>query len=85
MIPKVEEVRSKTEFLSLREFEVLDQREIPVLLEGATVNVASQIAESGGTRHIRICGAPDRVSVQRWREVGRVQVPVPDAVAEATR
>ena len=48
MIPQVEEICGEAEILTLSEFEVLDKREIPVLLEGATVDVAAETAESRG-------------------------------------
>ncbi len=48
MIPQVKEVRSEAQVLSLGELEVLDEREIPVLLEGAAINISAEIAESSG-------------------------------------
>ena len=48
MIPQVKEISSEAQILPLGKFEALDQREIPVLLEWSTIDVAAQIAEAGG-------------------------------------
>ena len=41
MVPDVEEIRSEAQLLALGDPEILEQREIPVLLEGSAVNIAA--------------------------------------------
>ena len=48
MIEEVEEVRSDAQPLPLCEGERLTGREVPVLLERATINVAAEIAKASG-------------------------------------
>ena len=48
VIPDVEEIRGEAQFLALGDTEILDQREIPVLLGGSAINVAAEVAEAGG-------------------------------------
>ena len=48
MVPDVEEVAGEAQALPLGELEVLDQREVPVLLRGTAEDVAAKIAKVGG-------------------------------------
>src|SRR5579862_1445676 len=49
MVPDVEEVGRKAEGLPLAEVEILDEREIPVLLVRPAIDVATKVAEIGCT------------------------------------
>ena len=49
VIPQVEKVGRKAQVLPFAKLDVLDQREIPVLLKWTAIDVAAEIAESGGT------------------------------------
>ncbi len=79
VIPDVEEVRSETQFLALGDAEILDQRKIPILLEGPAINVAAQVAEGGSASGSgRISGATNGIGWGRESEVSGVQVTVID-------
>jgi hypothetical protein len=47
VVPNVKEIRSEPQFLPLGNLEVLDHREVPVLLPWSAEGVASQISEAG--------------------------------------
>ena len=61
MVPDVEEVRREAQRLPLGQLEILDEREIPVLLERSAVDVAAQIRRnrSGNNSCRRSCKPPD--------------------------
>src|SRR5271154_6341891 len=48
VVPNVKEISSEPQFLPLGNLEVLDQREVPVLLPWSAEGVASQVSEAGG-------------------------------------
>src|SRR4051794_7289459 len=79
VVPDVEEICRKPQLLALRNGEVLDQRKIPVLLEGATVEVAPQVAETGGASVVVDCAA-SRVGQRRLSEVVDVHVAIQPAM-----
>jgi hypothetical protein len=47
VVPDVEEIRREAKVLPFRQSEVLDEREVPVLLERAAVDVAAESSEAG--------------------------------------
>ena len=48
MVPKIEKVRGEAQGLALREFEIFDEGEVPVLLERTAVDIAAEVSEGGG-------------------------------------
>ena len=52
MIPDVKEIRRESKILFLGDAEVLDEREVPVLLEWSAIQIPAKISESchAGTR-----------------------------------
>src|ERR1700730_9833465 len=73
MIPDVEEIRGEAQLLAFGDMEILDQRKIPVLLEGSAINIAPQIAERRGAG-IRIQCASSRVGGRRKSKVRAVEI-----------
>jgi hypothetical protein len=67
MVPDVEEIGAEPHILPLSNLEVLQERHIPVLLEGAVVKVASQIAECR-CAEIRIGSTIGRIDQRSRRE-----------------
>ncbi len=75
MVPNVEEVRSKAEILSFCEPKMLDQREIPVLLERPTINVAVERAELGSAgRTSRVRGTTSGIGRRSRHKIIDVDV-----------
>ena len=85
VIPDVKEIRSEPQLLPLGNLEVLDQREIPVLLSRPAECVAAQISETGSAEvGIVYRIALRRVKKRRRCERAEIQVavdPCPDASA----
>ena len=89
VVPDVEEVGGKTDGVALGQLEILDEREIPILLRRAAVNVASEVAKSGGAEvgvgkdgRVRLIGvALGRIEKRSGGERGRIQITV-DALAD---
>lgn len=48
VVPDVEEIRGEADALALGNTEILDQREIPVLLFRTTVDIAAEVTEARG-------------------------------------
>ena len=82
MVPDVEEVRGEPQALALAKLEVLDQREIPVLLEGSTIDVPAQVAPRCEAS-VGIESAARGICEWRGRKVGWIQIAVVDAVVDA--
>src|SRR5919198_2849777 len=76
MVPDIEEIRGKAKLLTFRDGEVLDQREIPVLLVRPTIEISPHVAESGG--------AGDRINHGSVYEIVHVQVAI-EAVMNVAR
>ena len=57
VIPDVEKVRREPDILTLGDLEVLDEREVPVLLIRSTVDVAAQIAKRSDRAVAPVCCA----------------------------
>src|SRR5580765_664961 len=64
VIPNVKEISSETQLLPLGELEVLDQREVPVLLARPTESVAPEVSE--------VCRA--EVRVRKYRRIRLIRV-----------
>src|SRR5579863_4200631 len=45
VVPNVEEVRCKAQLLPLGDFDVLEQREVPVLLMGTAIYIPAEVSE----------------------------------------
>ncbi len=71
VVPNIEEIRREAEALCFRQAEVLDQRKVPILLEGAAINVAVERAKASSTS-IRIEPTACGVSGRGWSEVAVV-------------
>jgi len=86
MVPQVEHVSGEAERLALRQTKVLDQREVPVLLVRATVNIPAEIPESVDTE-VRVRGALSLILRQdRYsRKVRRIQIAIETSVDVAAR
>ena len=79
VIPNVEEISREAEALPLRDLEILDEGEIPVLLVGSTIDVPAKIAER---RHRPIAAV--RWANERGRhEIGGIQVAVVHLIVNA--
>src|SRR6266699_1019308 len=76
VIPDVKEVSGEPQALSLGDLDILDQREVPVLLERATVDVAAQIPEGGGAGKGRVGQAAGRVGYRRGCKVSELGITV---------
>ena len=83
MIPQVEEIGREAQILPFRKSEMLDDREIPVLLERAPINISAEIAEAGGAE-IRIARTSGWVQKRGRCERGRIQ-PSVEALRNAAR
>ena len=75
VVPDIEEIRGEAQALPLGDAEILDQREVPVLLRGATEDVAAKIAEAGGAK-VGIDKALRWIELRSGGEGRRVQVSV---------
>ena len=78
VIPDVEEIRCKSEVLPFRQAEVLDQREIPILLERAAVDIAAERPEASSASRIgRVkIGAADSIRLRGTHEIVDVQIAI---------
>src|SRR5579871_821403 len=73
VVPQIEEVRREADIVPFANFEVFQERDIPILLERTTVDVAAEIPESG-TTEVRIVSAIGWIDQWSWRERRRYQV-----------
>ena len=73
MVPDIEKVRCKSDILVFSEVEILDQREIPVLLVRTAVGVAPQVAKTSNAI-VRIAGAVRANSLVRRKNSSRLEV-----------
>src|SRR5579859_3043325 len=64
VIPNVKEIGSEPQLLPLGEPEVLDQREVPVLLVRPSESVAPEVSEAGGAE-VGVAGALRRIQERR--------------------
>src|SRR5579859_3211424 len=97
MVPHIEEIGCKTQRLPLSQFEVLEQRKVPVLLARAAISVTAEITETRSAeigvrrdRGVRLVGIAQRRIEQRCgTESVRIQVAINSladaAVAQAAR
>ena len=76
VVPDVEEVRRETQALTLGDREILDQREVPVLLERTTIDVAAEIAKDGDGSVPAICSTEQRSR----SKINRVEISIEPAV-----
>src|SRR5437660_5419562 len=76
VIPDVKEVGGEPQTLPLRDLDILDQREVPVLLERATVDVPAQVSESSCAGKVWVGKATDRVGCGRRCKVGEIEIAV---------
>ena len=84
VVPNVKEVGGETDSVALGEMEILDEREVPILLRRAAINIAAEVAKSGGAEigvgkdsRIRLIGiALRRIEQRRSGECGRIQVTI---------
>src|SRR5690242_6952936 len=80
VIPDIEEVGGKPQVLLFGDLEILDQREIPVLLVRSAVNVAAKISKESYYAVAPLGSGHER----RGREIRRVQVAVVHPVLDAS-
>jgi hypothetical protein len=81
VVPQVEEIGSEANVLPLADFEMLQEGYVPVLLKRSVVEVAAQVAESGGTE-IRIGETLRRIKLRRRSERCGIQVSVGNALVK---
>src|SRR5256885_2263671 len=79
MVPNVEEISCEAEALPLRDLEILDEREVPVLLGRPAIDVPAEMAE---WRH-RPIASVRRANERRRNEIGGVQVAVVHLIVKA--
>ena len=84
MIPDVEEIRGEAQLLPLRDMEILDQRKIPVLLEGPAINIPPQIPERRGAG-IWIQCASSRIGGRREGKVCAIEISIVHTRYHASR
>src|ERR1700755_2362458 len=76
VIPDVKEVGGEPQALSLGDLDILDQREVPVLLERATVDVPAQVPEGRGAGKGRVGQAAGRVGHRCGGKVSELEITV---------
>ena len=83
MVPDVEEVGGEADLLAVSDVEVFDERDVLVLLEGATVKIPTKVAEARGAE-IGVGLALSWVQLRCRRERQRIQIAVDALVNVAT-
>ena len=77
MVENVENIHAELEVISLSDGEALHEREIPILLERPSINIAVQRAELGGAGRSRGIGcASSRVGNRSGCEIVDVDVTI---------
>src|SRR5579863_3688184 len=84
VVPDVEEVGGKADGVALGQMEILDEREIPILLPRAAIDIAAEVAEGGGAEvgvgkdgRVRLIGvALRRIEKRSGGKGGRIQIAI---------